>query len=64
MSHTELKVTRLKNTSIQIVLVQPGQARCACGALLLKVCAPSSVEIKCRRCGQIAEVRLLQNITK
>ena len=64
MSHTELKINRLRNAVIEIVLAEPGQARCACGALLLKVCAPSSVEIKCRRCGQIAEVRLLQNITK
>lgn len=41
-----------------IVLHAPGQARCACGALLLKVCAPSTVEIKCRRCGRIVEVKL------
>lgn len=41
-----------------IVLQAPGQARCACGALLLKVCAPSTVEIKCRRCGRIVEVRM------
>jgi len=45
-----------------IVLHAPGQARCACGALLLKVCAPSTVEIKCRRCGRIVEVRLTQMI--
>jgi len=41
------------------LLELPTAVRCPCGALLLKVFGPAQLEVKCRRCGKLLELRVL-----
>ncbi|MBE7490166.1 MAG: hypothetical protein HS108_00160 [Planctomycetes bacterium] len=35
----------------------PMPVRCPCGALLMRVYGPAQIEVKCRRCGRLLELR-------
>ncbi len=50
---------RVRNHAPTIVWIQrPGEARCHCGSLLCYVAATSHVELKCRRCARLVQVRM------
>lgn len=40
------------------ILDLPAPVRCLCGALLMRVHGPAQVEVKCRRCGRMLELRI------
>lgn len=46
-------------TTVRIRLLESPQAlRCPCGALLLKALGPAQLEVKCRRCGRLLDLRV------
>jgi hypothetical protein len=57
MSHVNRRIPHPLFAECSLSMPGLGNARCHCGALLLKVCGPTNVEVKCRRCGRLVEVR-------